>query len=138
MDIPQCTGEQVLNSNSNLMPIPIQQLVSDRRKYNFLTAKAHISLSPVDFKLVTLCTMPSIVPLTIPPAFLATHLPSLCSLMPGSSSLCTCSENQIKKRCAQTQMCSPPFSISAARQYTSGIFKVQKVWKRKQNERTPQ
>lgn len=41
-------GEQILNSNSHLMRgelIPIQQLVSERRKHNFLTAKARNSLS---------------------------------------------------------------------------------------------
>lgn len=50
----------------------------------------------VDFKLVTLCTVSSIMPLIIPCAILLTHLPSLSSLKPGSSFFCTCSEDQKK------------------------------------------
>lgn len=57
-----------------------------------------VILSLVDFKLVTLCAASSIVPLVIPPAFLAIHLLSLCSLMTGSPFLRTCSESQIREK----------------------------------------
>lgn len=76
-----------------------------------LISHAHNSLA--DFRLVT---QSFVVPLIIPPAFPLTHLPGLCSLMPGSSSLCTCSahlqeQEKVCVRCksaSQQQKCNSP------------------------------
>lgn len=51
--------------------------------------KSPTILSPADLKLKTLSSTSCVVPLIIPPTFLVTHLPGLCSLMPASPFLCS-------------------------------------------------
>lgn len=109
VDTPQCMGEEFFNSNSNLSAARLFQFSSWSQKGENAIFSQHrlVILSLADFKLVTLCTMSSIVPLIIPPAFHVTHLPSLCSLMPGPSFLCTCSRksiNQHKQKKVRTEV----------------------------------
>lgn len=95
-----------------------------------LTQQRFIILSLEDFKLATICTLSAIVPLLIPPACPLTHLPSLRSLMLGSTLLCACSEDQQQQENVLTgSICSLSISISAIKKYSPGKCRVQKVKK---------